>query len=297
MTLSSNDQIQSDTFTFDYYDNRKSWKLLEGPNYFQVHWYEGELEFGQSILDAALNSIQYFKPYLILPNPEILDIYVYPSRSQLQEALNIAGQPWVAGQAVPEMNLVLVSIEPGPLEQLEIDRQIPHEITHVRLYQHLGEGYDNLPVWLNEGIASLAEFYPNPDYRSLLRNASENGNLLSIQSLCDHFPSNKNETSLAYAQSDSLLRFIHKEYGSVGLQKLLNTYAQGHKCENGAEEALGLTLTELEKDWRFAIFNEVPADEENPLLAWVILCSFALLAPIIAILLSARKKSAPDGQE
>ena len=297
VTLSSNEQIQSDTFTFDYIDNRKPWKLLEGPNYYQVHWYEGELEFGQSLLDAALNSIEFFKSYLLLPNPEFLDIYVYPSRAQLQEALNITGQPWVAGQATPEMNLVLVSIEPGPLAQLEIDRQIPHEITHVRLYQYLDDRYGNLPIWLNEGIASLAEFYPNPDYRSLLKNANEKDDLLSFNSLCDRFPSNKNETSLAYAQSDSFLRFIHKEYGSVGLQKLVDTYAQGHKCEKGTEEALGLTLTELEKDWRFATFNEVPADEENPLVAWIILCGFALLTPIIAILLSARKKSTSDGQE
>jgi hypothetical protein len=165
------------------------------------------------------------------------------------------------------------------------------------LYQYLGDGYNNLPTWLNEGIASLAEFYPNPEYRPLLRNASENGNLLSFRSLCDQFPSNKNETSLAYAQSASLLRYIHKEYGSVGLQKLVNTYAQGHKCEKGAEEALGLTLTELEKDWKFATFNQIPADEENPLLAWIILCGFTLLTPIIAILLSARKKITSDGQE
>ena len=65
---------------------------------------------------------------------------------------------------------------------------IPHELAHVMLYRNVGEGYASLPVWLSEGIASLAELYPNPDYDQALSIASQNGSLLSIEELCDTFP-------------------------------------------------------------------------------------------------------------
>jgi len=219
-----------------------------------------------------------------------MDIYIYPNQAALQETLNIAGQDWLAGYADPDLNLVLTSITPRPDQQLEIQRHIPHEITHVRLYQFLGDGYHNLPVWLNEGLASLAEFYQNPDYKHILETRKENSSLLLFKTLCGSFPANTTEAGTAYAQSDSFVRFIHQEYGSIGLQSLMNAYAQGHSCENGAVEALGKNLSQLESQWWQATFNENPPQMRTSLLAWIILLIIALVVPASAVILSARRR-------
>ncbi len=47
----------SPKFSFYYDDNRYSWQMLEDMP-FRVHWYEGNLEFGQMVLDSAQNSLE-----------------------------------------------------------------------------------------------------------------------------------------------------------------------------------------------------------------------------------------------
>jgi hypothetical protein len=290
VSLLSGQQFLSDTFSFEYFDNRHTWQTLKQAGLFKVHWFEGDLTFGQAVMDAALYTIENFKQYLVLPNPEEMDIYIYPNQAALQETINLAGQDWLAGYADPDLNLVLTSITPRPDQQLEIQRHIPHEITHVRLYQFLGDSYHNLPAWLNEGLASLAEFYQNPDYKHTLETSKENGSLLLFETLCSSFPANTTDAGTAYAQSDSFVRFIHQEYGSIGLQNLMNAYAQGHSCENGAFESLGNNLSQLESQWWQATFNENPPQSRTSLLAWIILLIFALLVPTSAVILSSRKR-------
>ena len=290
VTLTTDDQAVSDLFSFQYDDNLHRWETLEGANLFKVHWYDGDLAFGRAILDAAMNTLDRFKKYLILPNPENLDIYVYASPSELQEILDLTEYPWIAGHAAPENNMVLVSITPGALQLLEIERQIPHEITHLRLYQYFGDRYDNIPTWLDEGIASLAEAFPNSDYKFILSGGYENETLISFKSLCESFPPTASEINLAYAQSDSFVRFIYNEYGSNGLQNLLDAYKQGYSCEKGPSEVFGINLRQLERLWYQDTFGEAQPLMANELLGWSILCIIVLITPTTAIILTARRK-------
>jgi hypothetical protein len=290
VSLTSNEQAVSDLFSFEYSDNLHNWKTLEETNLYKVHWYEGDFAFGRAIYDAAESTLDRFKKYLILPYPENMDIYVYANPSDLQEILNLSDQPWVAGHAALDHNLILVSITPGALQLLDIERQIPHEITHLRLYQYLGDGYDNLPAWFDEGIASLAEAFPNSDYKFILAGGYENETLLPFRSLCESFPPNASDINLAYAQSDSFVRFIYQEYGSNGLQNLLDAYKQGHSCEKGPTEAFGITLTQLERLWYQDTFGEAQPFMANELLVWSIFCLIVLVTPTTAIILTAKRK-------
>lgn len=294
VSFNSGDQVSSETFSFQYYDNRHNWMELQESNLFTVHWYEGDLSFGQAIFDAAVNTIDRFKKYLILPNPHNLDIYVYASPSELQEILELTAQPWVAGHAIPENNLVLVSITPGALQLLDIERQIPHEITHVRINQYLENGYDDIPKWLNEGIATLAESFPNSDYKQIMTAGYENHTLLSFASLCESFPPNASDINIAYAQSDSFVRYIYQEFGANGLQSLLDAYKEGYSCENGPSESFGISLTQLERQWYLETFGEAQPTSLNGIFAWSILFLVVFITPITSILLSARRKKTGD---
>jgi len=51
----------------------------------------------------------------------------------------------------------MVVIEPGPNQSIVMEQRIPHELMHVMLYRSIGAGYNNLPAWLREGTATLAE--------------------------------------------------------------------------------------------------------------------------------------------
>jgi hypothetical protein len=97
---------------------------------------------------------------------------------------------------------------------------------HVLLYQKLGRGYEYLPTWLNEGLASQNEPAPNPDYSVILADAVKRDALLPMASLCQGFPRDAATFFQAYAQSDSYVRNLHDQFGRSGLEAVLEQYAQ-----------------------------------------------------------------------
>ena len=289
VTLKNGEVFTSEEYQFIYEDNRFDWQTLQSGD-FEVHWYEGEVDFAQEVANIAAASLERSQSYLPITLTETIHIYTYNNAKDLHAALQLSGQDWVAGHADPDLGVVLVSLPPGPEQQLEIERQIPHELMHVFMYQTIGVAYERLPIWLNEGLASITELYPNPDYYTILNNAYEEDNLLPINSLCQVFPQDSSKTLLAYAESTSFTRYLNNQYGMAGLESLIAHYAAGLDCQHGAEQAFGSTLTQLETQWRRETFNEDPHITviEN-LLPWVLLLVIMVGLPLLFSLVRARK--------
>ena len=216
----------------------------------RVHWYEGDDAFGDALLDAARRSLNGVNVLIPAPENTPIDVYVYSSAADLQSALFLGGEEWQGGHANPKMGVVMVAITPGPEQGIEMETLIPHELAHVMLYRNVGDGYAALPVWLSEGIASLVELYPNPDYEQALETASQNNSLLPITELCDTFPPDASRAYLAYAESQSFVRFLRNSYGAPALLQLALAYADGLSCEQGVVRTLGASLTSLDTRWR-----------------------------------------------
>ncbi len=249
ITLNSGETFTSTLYYFDYYDNRVAWQTA-GNGEVSVHWYDGDSMFGQAALDTAAASLQSFAGLIPVKPSGPVNVYIYATTADLQSA--IGGQSWIAGHASPELGVVLVSIAPGDEQMLTMRRQIPHEMAHVLLYEYVGAGYNQLPSWLNEGIASLAELYPNADYQSAVQTAGANNSLLPLASLCGPFPADASGAFLAYAESDRVTRYIQSTFGTSTLQALVLAYANGLGCEQGTQRALGISLSQLDLRWRQA---------------------------------------------
>ncbi len=255
--LADGSTLESSRQAFLYEDNRFDWQTRQADD-FRVHYYEGDAAFGQSALDVAVLGRENIQRYLPLSLAQPVDIYAYASAQAMRETLLATGQTWVGAHTHPDLSVMVVSLPPGPEQRLEMERQIPHELMHILLYQQLGPAYANLPSWLNEGLASAAELYPNPDYLILIEKAREEENLLPMASLCAGMPREASAAFLAYAQSASFVRFLHQEYGVSGMQGLVEAYANGVDCERGLEVATGSSLVQLERDWRRQTLGENP---------------------------------------
>ena len=247
VTRTNGEVFTSPEYFFNYYDNRIAWQMI-GNGTVRIHWYDGDMVFGQSALDTAAASLQNFNALIPVQMSAPVDVYIYATTADLQSA--IGSQSWVAGHASPDLGVVLVSITPGEDQMLVMRRQIPHEMAHVLLYQRVGAGYNNLPTWLNEGIASLAELYPNADYQTAVQTAGTNDSLLPLTSLCGPFPADASGAFLAYAESDRVTRYIQSTYGTSALQSLVLAYANGLSCEQGTQQAIGMPLSQLDLRWR-----------------------------------------------
>jgi hypothetical protein len=280
---------------FQYIDNRFDWQALNGKQA-RIHWYQGDDSLASSVEGVISNFPQRVVEYLDLSLPEPVDIYLYADTESLQAALAQTGHNWVAGRAEPEKGVILVALPPGPDQQILAEQRIPHEMMHIALFLTLGDNYFNLPAWLNEGLASVAEQYPNAEYPALVKTAYQETGLPSMSSLCPGFPSEASTAVLAYAQSTLFTRFILERYGKEGMKALVSTYASGQDCENGAATALGMPLSELEQTWRDTTFGERLSSESqaNDFLPWIAVILATLGVPLIIMWIVLRQKRSQD---
>lgn len=268
----------SPAYWFNYDDNRFTWQTLTDSQ-FEIQWYNRDLSFGQEVLNTAVAGLKSAQSILPVALPSQVRIFVYSSTTDFQSALQLSGQSWIAGHASPELGTIVISIPPGPDASLELERQIPHEIAHLLQYRMAAAAYSRIPNWFLEGTASLAEIYPNPDYQSVLSNASSNGTLIPLNQLCGPFPREASGAFLAYAESTSFVRYLHQNYGTSGLQKLMQQYQDGIGCQEGTARALGFPLNDLEYRWR----QQVLGVDMNSLVLSNLAPYLALLGLIIII--------------
>jgi len=284
ITYENNETLITPLKMLYYEDNRIEWNTLE-ESPFKVHWYQGDIQFAQDILDTAQTGLQQIQKYLILPKPAELDIYIYADNFTMKEVLYNNREDWVAGHADPELEVIVVEIPNSPDQPLIMKQRIPHELLHILLFQATVNGYDNIPTWLNEGLAANAEIYPNPDYRIALKNATERDNLIPMTSLCHSFPRNNADAILSYAQSQSFTDYLHQKYGTPGLEELITNYANGVDCERGVELAFSTTINQIEKNWKRQIMSENSVKKNlNHILVLVILFIALLIVPLTVII-------------
>ena len=274
-----------------YNDNRFEWQSLQTDE-FMVFWYQEDPDFGHKLLTAAKDGYSKINQLVRLPSPEGITIYAYDNVIDLQEILKFSGEAtsWVAGHANPALGTMVVSLPPGPDQEIKISQQIPHELVHILLHQMNGDGYHNIPRWLNEGLASSAELFPNPEFQLLLIKAYERGSLLPIESLCKNFPIDAANFQLAYAEAYSFTSFLHNEYGKEKMEKLIKAYGQGQTCDQAVKAIYKLSLTEVEKDWRQEVFSEPPGLTINQdTISLMILIGVAFIVPLGMMVIGIRK--------
>jgi hypothetical protein len=296
-TLADGSTFQSETFFIRYDDDRFTWQTLEAGS-LGLHWYSGDMNFGQAALNSAQSGLQSISALLPLDLARPVDIFIYANVSDLRGTLYSESEAWAAGHANSAVGVVMVVIEPGAHQSILMEQRIPHELMHVMLYRSIGPGYNNLPAWLREGTATLAEVSPNPDYDRVLAAAGANNTLIPIKDLCVSFPQNADTAFLAYAESRSFIHYLQKTYGSAKLLSLVSIYADGVDCERGTENAYGVSLSKLEMDWRAsALGQNAILSALGNLSPYLVLLCLILLIPLIGIMTVMRKKGSRNEPE
>jgi hypothetical protein len=239
-----------------YADNRYPWQSLRDQQEdvsWDVYWVDGGASIGEITLDIAVEALDEISRELRSTIPGSVHIFVYPSEAELRTALNLAGYEWAGGQARPELGAILVGVSDGPTARGELERLIPHELTHLMVYEATGQTLNRVPAWLNEGLATLNEGRPDPERQALVEQALADNSLFPLDALCAPFPSDQNDARLAYAQSASVVSYLQEEYGNQTIRDLLAAYADGASCEAGITKTLRKSINGLDSAWRASL--------------------------------------------
>lgn len=250
LTTATGELLETPPQQLSYQDNRFVWQRKTAANV-TVHWTGEEPALGQLALDIvneAMPDLRALLPVVDLPE-QTLHIYLYPTAADLRAALRLAGRDWVGAHAHPELGVILVTAVNPRTAATDLRQSLPHELAHFLLYQATGARYEALPLWLSEGLATLAERAPNPTYALTLQTAVANQTTLPFAQLCAAFPNHEPDVLLAYAQSESLVRFVQANYGNRALKEMVTAVADGADCLTVTTRALGQSLDDLTNAW------------------------------------------------
>ena len=266
--------------TFTYRDDRFEWRTLSEGDV-TVYWTGNDAELGQLAWEIVVDSRQTLDNILPPTAVSPLEVYVYPATSDLRAGLRLAGHDWHDGHTDPDLGVLLVTAVNRLTAAADLRQSIPHELTHLRLYQLAPTAA--LPTWYTEGIALLAEENGGGG-DDLLETAVADDAALPLLALCTNFPEEAPESDLALAQSVSLLRYIQAQFGDQALRQLGTAYLSGGGCGAGLTQTMELSLAELNADW-LRVQAPQPAWlvflNQNGLWLLLLLGSFSLLLLLI----------------
>jgi hypothetical protein len=275
LTSPSDETADTPVKTFRLLDDRFDWReRSDAEGRVTVHWYEGSDGFGKALSDTATDALDRLRHDIGSGPDRPVDVWVYPTQDALLEALPSIVPEWVGARAFPELAMVLAAIEDDEYADLEIKRVLPHELSHIVLYHATRNPYNTPPAWLEEGIATYNQDVQDPGAEDALKFAAEDGALPPLRTLSSPFAADPDEALLSYAQSGSVVEFIMHDprYGPEKLARTIGAFKEGVTYDEALKAGLGVSVDELDEQWRQAL----PYKPSAP--AWLDPLAFAAIA-------------------
>jgi hypothetical protein len=171
----------------------------------------------------------------------------------LRVALPPNSAEWIGGGASPELGIIHAAIAPGQSSPSEIRRIIPHEMSHMIVYQASLNPYNHPPLWLDEGLAVHNQETPDVRFRPLVKNAVDTGTLIPLRALDSPFPLSADQALLSYAESESVVNYIITAYGSKTIGALVAAFNDELSYNQIVQRVLNKSIDDLDKEWKASL--------------------------------------------
>ncbi len=237
-------ESEQESVRFD--DDEYDWQQLNENNV-TLYWYYGDDDFAADLMqtcqDALLRLGEDTGAYLESP----VRVYIYYSSYALRNAMVFAKE-WTGGVAYPSYGVIAIGVSRSNIEWGR--RALAHELAHLVTHQMTSNPYNDIPVWLNEGISMYAEGELETDYEYYLESAVVYDSLISVQSLCSPFSAYSEKSYLSYAESYSIVAFLIEQYGQQKMHQLLTVFKNGSTYNNALLTVYGFDLSGLNVLWQ-----------------------------------------------
>jgi hypothetical protein len=251
-TLSDGTQYRTDPATLFYMDTQQQWKKKTSGQ-ITLWWYSGDDAFGQDAIETAARAADTLKKTFNVTGDRPIRILIYSNARDLRVALPPNSAEWIGGGATTELGIIHAAIAPGQSAASEIRRILPHEMSHMIVYQASLNPYNHPPLWLDEGLAVHNQETPDVRFRPLVRDAADNGKLIPIRALDSPFPLNADQALLSYAESESIVNFIITAYGSKYIGALVSAFKDELSYDQVVQKVLKESIEDLDKEWKASL--------------------------------------------
>jgi tetratricopeptide (TPR) repeat protein len=147
---------------------------------------------------------------------------------------------WAAGAFD---GIVRIPVRDALADAGELDRVVAHEFTHAVVHSLASHG---VPVWLNEGLATVLESDGSGEAESAVA-ASAEGRALSLRLLAGPFGRLPSDAAVAaYGKSALAVRRLLEESGGFAIANLLRDLAEGAPFEQAFERRTARSFRDFE---------------------------------------------------
>jgi hypothetical protein len=251
-------KIETSPKIMHFDDGRYTWQSLTGTvpqgGELTLFWYTGGDSFARELMDACQEGLARLTQDIGTYPERPIKIYIYASDSDLKGAM-ISSNEWSGGVAFTDFGIIAISISPSELDWGK--KALVHELTHLVVRQATFSPYGQLPLWLDEGLATYNEGELDPVLHSYLEEAILKDELISVRSLCSPFSAYSEKAYLSYAQSYSLVEYLLDNYGQDKMLDLLALLKQGNTYDEALTEVYGFDMDGLDACWRATLTSPV----------------------------------------
>lgn len=234
-----------------YNDTRFNWREAQGDRV-TVYWHSADAQTGSALLDESKKvQDRLSKDYgLTLDRP--VKIYAYTRRQDFVSAIP-------SSQALGEVVTVgtdrIFVLAPGGTAGMTPALQgVRREMANVLFMQKTQNPYAEPPLWLSVGMVFFFSGDGLSDQnQQALASLAQNNRLIPLRTLNSNFPTREQDSTLAFAESISVSKYIADAYGSEKVRALLAAVKEGNTADDALKKGLGVTLDQLETRWKNAL--------------------------------------------
>ena len=244
-----------------YTDHRFEWRSISS-GAVTVRFY-GDLDEQRaaSVLTAAEKATERMLPLLGIEITDPLQIVVYTQYSDMSSAIPFRSHAHSAnliteGMAFANERVLLVH-SPGK----SADGTVAHEFVHLLVAQAAGKAHEEVPAWLNEGLAEYGNIDPNAGYDRFLQRgiSSDRLNPLWYQ---NRFVGKPKDILIAYGQAYSVVQYLVSEYGAASIADLFKEFQETRDIDDALEAVYDFDQRGLDAKWRKSLGLEPLAEPE-----------------------------------
>ncbi len=239
-------RIDTPPTRIDFEDNRYNWQnLSEG--LVNLYWYNGGTSFAKEVMAAAQEALTRLSSDTGAQISRPVKIYVYGSNQDLLGAL-IFPYEWTGAVTYSQYGTIAIGVSPANVTWGK--RAIAHELSHLVIHQVTTNPYNDLPRWLDEGLAVYNEGLLDVSFGTALKRAYDAGKLISVRSLSSPFSANADQASLSYAESYSFVSYLISVHGQQKMLELLKLFSRGSTYDGALLTEYGFDSDGLNSRWR-----------------------------------------------
>jgi hypothetical protein len=174
-----------------------------------------------------------------------IPLYLYDQHRDFRKAAGILPHDMVVGTSNERGGLI--KLDASNLFA-DAEMTLRHEIVHSVLALSLKSNIENLPLWMNEGLAQVTDQPEKPDLEELTRTARGEARLRKLSDLSVEFP-HGDDSDVAYAEAYSATAYFVHLYRWGAMRDLLHRLETGEGFSESFRKATGNEIADFYTGW------------------------------------------------